>query len=360
MDTITLILFLSGLVGLSYGADLLVRGASRLARMLGISSLVIGLTVVAFGTSAPELAVSIHSGLTARPDVAFGNIIGSNILNILLILGASATITPLIVSPQLIRLDVPLLILISALTYLFSTNSVISHFEGGILFAALVVYTVFLLKKSRREHRVRIENGEIEAYSHRHGVGYWLLQAGYVVGGLGLLVIGSRWFVDGAVELARSLGVSELVIGLTIVALGTSLPEVATSIVAAIRGERDIAVGNVIGSCLFNLLAVLGIAAIVTPGGIAVSPDALRLDLPVMIAITLLCIPVFITHKMVERWEGLLFLGYYLAYTVYLFLANTGNDHLHLYNTIIFYGAIPLTVLSVLLSLWYSSSQRSA
>ena len=313
------VLLIAGFVLLLLGAEALVRGASRLAAAFGISPLVIGLTVVAFGTSAPEMAVSTVSGLAGQANIALGNVIGSNIFNIFLILGLSAFIVPLIVSQRLVKIDVPLMILASLMVYLFAWNGVISRLEGLILFAGIIAYTVFLVRQSRRESKevqaeYAQEYGDKEPLSPKVVMKDGLL----ILLGLGLLVLGSKWLVDGAVAIAHQLGVSDLVIGLTIVAVGTSLPELATSVVATIRGERDIAVGNVVGSCLFNLLAVLGLAGMVSPSGIAVSAQSLHVDLPVMILTAVVCLPIFFTGKRISRGEGALLLSGYIAYMAYL------------------------------------------
>lgn len=315
------VLVLAGLALLVGGAEFLVRGASKLAAAFGISPLVIGLTVVAFGTSAPEMAVSTISGLSGQANIALGNVVGSNIFNILLILGLSALVAPLIVEQKLVKLDVPLMIVASIAVYLFSLNGVIGRPEGLILFAGIIVYTVFLIFQSRRESQAvqaeyAQEYGEKEPLSPKTV----LKDTALILLGLGLLVLGSKWLVDGAVMVAQKLGVSDLIIGLTIVAAGTSLPELATSVVASLRGERDIAVGNVVGSCLFNLMAVLGLAGMVSPNGIAVSSVALHFDLPLMIAVSMICLPIFFTGKCISRKEGALLLGGYIVYMVWLIL----------------------------------------
>jgi len=339
--------FVVGLLLLVLGAEALVRGASRLASALGISPLVVGLTVVAFGTSAPELAVSIGAALSGQASIALGNVVGSNIFNVLFILGLSALIVPLAVSQRLIRLDVPLMIALSVLVLVLSLDGVLGRGDGVLLAAGLVAYVGFSVRQSRRE------TSEIRAeYAKEVGVGPgttggWLKNAGLVLGGLALLVLGSRWLVDGAVSFARHLGVSELIVGLTIVAAGTSLPEVVTSIIAAVRGERDIAVGNVIGSNLFNILGVLGAASIVAPAGIEVSPAVVGFDLPVMIAVALACLPIFFTGGVISRREGGLLLGYYVAYTLYVVLAASHHDALPRFSVVMLYILIPLTALSL-------------
>ena len=255
---ITIIFFLLlGLALLVAGAELLVRGASRLALRFGISPLVIGLTVVAFGTSAPELAVSVQSGLAGQSGIAVGNIVGSNIFNVLMVLGLSALITPLVVSQQLVRLDVPLMIGASMLLWIMALDGRIGLFDGLLLTSGIMAYTVFAIQQSRKESApVQAEYAQELGEGENTWVGRLPVQITLIIGGLALLVLGAHWLVDSAVAIARTLGVSEVIIGLTIVAAGTSLPELATSVVAAMRGEREIAVGNVIGSCLFNLLSI--------------------------------------------------------------------------------------------------------
>jgi len=342
-------LLVGGLVLLVAGAEGLVRGASRLAAAVGISPLVIGLTVVAFGTSSPELAVSLRSSLAGQADLALGNVVGSNIFNVLLILGLSAAITPLVVAQQLVRLDVPLMIGVSLATFLFALDGAIGRLDGLLLVAGLVAYTVFSIRQSRRESAaVRAEYAQEFGGPAPRGAAALARNLLLVVGGLGLLVLGADWFLDGAVRVARVLGLSELVIGLTIVAAGTSLPEVATSVLAAVRGERDIAVGNVVGSNLFNLLAVLGLAASASPGGITVPAAALRFDLPVMLAVAVACLPVFAHGSAIFRWEGWLFLGGYAAYTAYLVLAATEHDALPAYSAAMGAFVLPLAAVTLL------------
>jgi cation:H+ antiporter len=362
MDLMVIVMLVAGLITLIVGAEALVRGASRLAAALGISPLVIGLTVVAFGTSSPEMAVSVQSALAGQGDIALGNVIGSNVFNVLFILGISALITPLIVAQQLVRLDVPIMIGMSFVVWLMALNGLLERWEGILLFSGIIIYTVFLIWQSRRESKAiqeeyAAEYSEREARTWQHTAINVLL----AVGGLALLVLGAQWFVDGATQLARFFGVSDLIIGLTIVAAGTSLPEVAASIVAALRGERDIAVGNVVGSNIFNLLAVLGLAGIVAPGeGIAVPPGVLAIDLPFMVAVAVACLPIFFTGGTVKRWEGVVFLGYYVAYTIYLILTASEHPNLPQYQTFLLVFIVPLTVLTIGVSLFQEMRRRRA
>jgi cation:H+ antiporter len=336
----------AGAVFLIVGAELLVRGAARLATRVGMSPLVVGLTVVAYGTSSPELAVSLLSSLAGQGDVAIGNVVGSNIFNVLFILGVSAMITPLVVAQQLVRWDVPLMIGVSVLLLVLAQDGVIGTFDGALLFAGMVAYTGFAVRASRRETAQIVQEYEQEL-EHRSVGGGVARQIGYIALGLVLLVLGSRWLVLSAVELARAFGVSELVIGLTIIAAGTSLPEVATSIIASVRGERDIAVGNVVGSNLFNILAVLGVCGLAAAGGVPVSPAALRFDLPVMVAVAIACLPIFFTGWRIARWEGFVFVGYYVAYTSYLVMQAAHHDALPAYSAVMMLFVLPLTAVTL-------------
>jgi cation:H+ antiporter len=364
MTFMTILLLAGGLVTLVIGAEALVRGASRLAAALGIAPLIIGLTIVAFGTSSPEMAVSVQSAISGQTDIAVGNVVGSNIFNVLFILGISALITPLLVAQQLVRLDVPIMIGVSVLLLLLALNGTIEQWEGGILFAGIIAYTIFQIVNSRKGK----ESAAVEAeYAEEYGKpeprtpSRMLLNVGLALVGLVLLVLGARWFVEGAIELARVFGVSELIIGLTIVAAGTSLPEVATSIVAAIRGERDIAVGNVVGSNIFNILAVLGLSSIVAPGeGLPVSLGMLELDIPFMIAVAIACFPIFVTGNTIARWEGGVFLAYYVAYTLYLIFTATEHALLPQFQQFMFWFVVPLTVLTVAVSVYREVSLRRA
>lgn len=345
-------MFIAGLVALIAGADLLVRGASRLALTLGISPLVVGLTVVSFGTSAPEVAVGIGAVLDGKTDLALGNAIGSNIFNVLFILGISALITPLIVNIQLIRQEVPIM-LGASLLLLFSLDGRLGLSDGVILLGLMVAYTVFLVWQSRRESQAAQDEyaGEFAPASQ----GGWLdrlpTQLLLIAVGLALLVLGSDWLVQASVVFAKALGVSDLVIGLTIVAAGTSMPEVATSVMAAIKGERDIAVGNVVGSNTFNILGSLGMASVVGAAtgspGLDVPASAINFDLWVMSAVALACVPVFMTGREIARWEGAVFLGYYVAYVAYLVLATQKHDALGAFSGAMLSFVLPLTVVTL-------------
>ncbi len=336
-----------GIILLTAGAEGLVRGASRLAALAGVSPLVIGLTVVAFGTSAPELAVSLKAAWVGQGDIALGNVVGSNILNVLMILGLCAVIQPLKVHAQLIRTDVPIMVAVSILTFLLAWDGVISRSNGALLAAGSIAYTFFTIRKSRSESiAVKVEYAEALDLPPVQGPGSLVKSLLFVILGLAALVIGSRFFVDGAVTLARLYGVSELVIGLTIVSLGTSMPEVATSVMASIRGERDIAIGNVVGSNLFNLLVVLGFSSLLSP--IHVAAQALHLDIPVMIGVAIACVPIFFTGFEIRRWEGVLFLMLYAAYTAYLIMSATHYYALGMYTKVMLMLVLPLIAVTLI------------
>lgn len=351
MSFLVLVLFILGLVFLVAGAEFLVRGAAQLATSVGISPLVVGLTVVAFGTSAPELAVSVQSVFSDQPGISIGNVVGSNICNVLLILGVSATIAPIVVSQQLIRLDVPITIAISVLTLILGQDGEIGRFDGFLLFGGGITYTVFLFIQSRRDSALQeeyLEEVEELVKTDNASRWQWLKDLAYVTVGITMVVLGSEWLVQGAVEIAEFFGLSELVIGLTIIALGTSLPELATSVIASLKGERDLAVGNVVGSNIFNILVVLGFASSIAPSGIAVSQGAIHLDIPVMIAVAIACLPIFFTGYVIARWEGILFLGYYFAYIAYQLLDSTQHESLPVFSTIMLAFVIPITGITLI------------
>ena len=352
----TLILFLAGLVLLIVGADLLVRGASRLSLSLGIAPLVVGLTVVAFGTSAPELAVSVKGALDGQTDIALGNVVGSNILNVLFILGLSALLAPLVVDRQLIRQEVPILIGLSTLVGVMALDLNLSFAEGALLVALMLGYTLLLYFQGKGAPAAEVSDDLLPAAPGL--LSKVPVQLLLVAVGLGMLVLGSGWLVDAATVFATQLGVSPLVIGLTIVSFGTSLPEVATSVIAALRGEREIAVGNVLGSCIFNLVAVLGISSMVAEGGLTVPPSLLAFDLPVMIAVAVACLPVLFTGHLIARWEGAVFLAYYVAYTTYLVLYAQDHDALDEYSFVMGSVVIPLTAITLVVVVWRELHRR--
>ena len=344
------IMFLAGLALLVIGANTLVRGASKLALSFGISPLVVGLTIVAFGTSAPEVAVSVGAVLDGKTDIAIGNVVGSNIFNVLFILGISALIAPLVVNIQLIRQEVPIMLGASLLLLAFTLDGKLAFLEGGLLLALLGAYTVFLVVQSRRETQAAQDEFAEAVQPAQTGAwdSHWAAQLGLIAVGLAALVFGSDYLVQASVNFAKAMGVSDLVIGLTIVAAGTSMPEVATSISAALKGERDIAVGNVVGSNTFNILGCLGLSGLVSGDlGLAVAPSVLVFDIWVMLAVALACLPVFMTGREIARWEGGVFLAYYAAYVTYLIMAAQQHDALQAFSGLMLGFVVPLTLVTL-------------
>lgn len=321
----SLMFFSLGLIFLLWGAEWLVRGSSRLARALGISPLAIGLTIIAYGTSTPELIVNINSILSGKEDIALGNVVGSNIFNVLFILGACALILPLRVEAKLIKWDVPIMIFVSGLLYGFCLDYQLSRWEGVLLIFGVILYTWFCFFYSKKENK-----GVREEYEKEFGGSAtelrkprnMALNISLILLGLGILVIGSKWLVNSSVELARHFGISDLVVALTIVAAGTSLPEVATSIVATIKGERDIAIGNVVGSNIYNILAILGVSGVMAGKGMPINPNSMALDIPFMVLVAVLCYPIFRSHSIISRAEGLFLFLLYMGYTGYLIQIN--------------------------------------
>lgn len=342
-----------GLAVLIFGADLLVKGSVGFAKRLKISPLVIGLTIVAFGTSSPELFISIKSVLDGQYDIALGNVVGSNIFNVLFILGISALICPLVVSKQLIRLDIPVMIGTVVIAIVLASDGMLSWSDGLFLVIFGIGYTIWTIYEGRKDGRL-IAQDEASGRSKQN----LILNLVWVAAGLGGLIAGSQILVGAAVEIARSLGVSELVIALTLVAAGTSVPEVAASLMAAIRGERDMAVGNVIGSNIYNLLFILGGSALAGgAGGVPVASSMLTFDFVILAVVSLACVPIFFSHYAIDRWEGALFLIYYTVYTAYLILKSTNHDHLPYLSAALFYFVIPMSLVILAAILW--SSHRS-
>nr|WP_081673795.1 calcium/sodium antiporter [Pseudomonas cremoricolorata] len=310
----------SGLVLLVIGAELLVRAALRLATRLHVRPLIIGLSLVAFGSTAPQLTVSLQAAYQGAPDVAVGSVIGSNIFNLLVVLGFTALIIPLRVSRQLVRLDLPLMIGASALVYLLASNAELGRLEGALLLLGLLGYLLMLWHQSRHYARTY----PAPQIHHVGRARFWSGTLCQVALGFVLLSLAGHLLLEAAVEVATDLGLSERVIGLTVVAVCTSLPELAAAVVAALRGEREIAVGTVIGSNLFNLLAVLGLTALVTPQPLSISPNALAFDLPVMLGVAALSLPLFYSGYRITRAEGLVLLGLYLVYGLHVVTFTTG------------------------------------
>ena len=303
--------------------------------------------MVAYGTGAPELVISLQALVRGETDITVGNVIGSNLFNILPTLGLAALITPLIVHAQLVRLDVPLLIIVTGIFWLFSADLTLDRYESLFFVLALVTYSAWVVWKSRQETTaVQKEYAdEFEAVIEKPSK--WWHHLGYLLVGLGMLVGGAQLFLDHAVAIAEMFEISPLIIGLTLVAGGTSLPELATTVMAAYRGERDIAVGNAIGSSLFNVLGVLGISGLVAPGGLPVSLEARDFDIPIMFAVSVACLPVFFIRPRIARWQGAVFFAYYVAYIADLILEAVHSEHTRTFESVMMYFFIPLTGMAI-------------
>ncbi|WP_163540999.1 calcium/sodium antiporter [Occultella kanbiaonis] len=319
------IAILLGLLALIGGAELLVRGGSNLAARLGISPIVVGLTVVSLGTSMPELAIGLQAATSGSAGLAIGNIVGTNIVNLLLILGLSALIRPIPLETRTIRMDLPAMLVASVLLVLLALDGVLSLWEGVLLLGAGLAYTLLIVRTAKREipaiRHTYDEEYEVpeRARTGRRGIIDLLL----LVGGIAIIVFGSDLLVVGAVEIATDLGVSEAVIGLTIIAIGTSAPELVTTIVSTIKGDRDIALGNLLGSSVYNIVFILGATMIASPAAIAVPAEVLRVDLVLMFGVAIACIPVFVSGRKINRIEGAIFVAAYVAYLTYLIVART-------------------------------------
>ena len=374
---------LLGLVLLVAGGELLVRGASGLATRIGMSSLVVGLTVVAFATSAPELAVTLGAVMGGEPGLAVGNVVGSNIANVLMILGSSAIILPLLVKVQLVRIDIPFMAALSVLFLLLAIDGGFSRVDGLILLVMLVLYIAVAIILSRRDGHVDDLRGPgasiatasagrvgqtartsgdtmteaVEDVEARGSIGRDVV---LVLIGVVLLVVGANILVKGATGIATAFGVSDLIVGLTVVAIGTSLPELTTSIVAVRRGQRDLAVGNVVGSNIFNIGAVAGLAAMISPTGLPVPESALALDIPLMIAASVVLLPLAFTGSVIARWEGGLLVALYVSYLLYTVLAAAERPILQGFTTVMLWFITPLVVLTVISTVVHEISRRRA
>ena len=362
MSALTVAALAVGFALLIGGGEVLVRGAGGLAATLGISPLVVGLTVVAFATSAPEFAVSVDAALSGYPGLAVGNVVGSNIANILLILGLTAIVAPLVATSRIVRVDIPIMVLFSLVLLLVALDGTISFLDGLLLFAGLVASVVATIVISRKQSGGRaaaaskepVGDGAVDDSSgsdsadetRSSGVAAShpvLVSSALVIVGVVMLVVGARLLVTAASDLAAAWGMSDLVIGLTVVAVGTSLPELATSMVAAIRGERDLAIGNIVGSNMFNIGAVLGMTSLIAP--IEIAAGAIRFDLPIMLAVSLALLPIAFTGLAIARWEGVLFTGFYAAYIAYVVLQAADHDALGPFSAAMLWFVIPITAL---------------
>jgi len=354
-----LLLFI-GFTALIAGAELLVRSASKIALLIGLSPLLIGLTIVTIGTSAPELAVAAAGALENQTDVSLGNVIGSNIFNVFFILGLLATISPIHITRKIIRIDVPIFIAASVLLLVLSLDGKIGVFDGIIFLLAVVAFIAFEFYISKSEgNNMSVENKPAVADKPADKAKTVTIHAIVVAMSIGILAIGSHWVVSGATTIARQLGISEFIIGVTIIAFGTSLPELATSLVALRRGQRDIAVGNIIGSGIFNIIGILPVMALLSGNGVLVPHEVLAFDIPVAITAAIVCLPIFFTGYRISRWEGVLLLGYYIAYTLFLYLEHIRHDALPTLNWIMVVFVAPITILTLGIVSWRAMKKNN-
>ena len=315
---------LAGFTLLFFGAEFLVKGASEISLKFGVSPLVVGLTVAAFGTSAPELLVCLEANANGTPDQAFGTIIGSNICNIALILGVGALIHPIVIHRQIIRREIPILLAASAVFILMLLDKQVLQWEGLVLFVGIVLYVISSLMQSKNEIGAEESEDftaeEVEKAKKSTPLGM-LLSVFWIIAGLVALRLGSSWLVEHGSKVAVSLGVSQAIIGLILLAFGTSLPELATSIVAARKGQGDIITGNAVGSCIFNILAVIGITALVSP---LVATNINWMDMGVMLGILIIVTPMMWSRGRLSKLEGAILLIFYLSYTITRFMLDKG------------------------------------
>lgn len=345
--------FIGGLVGLLVAGHIVVEGSSRLGRLFGLPETVVGLTIVAAGTSAPELAVVLQSVVADDTDLAVGSIIGSNIANVLLVLGLAACFGTIRVTNRVVSVDIPIMIGASAALLTLTLDGNLDRIDGVVLFAALVVFVTWTLRSNHDPGRGAAESAASTDGSTVSGTdGSFATaiasSAGRLIVGIVGLAVAARFVVSGAERIAVELGVPELIVGLTVVALGTSAPEIVTTVIAAVQGRRELAVGNAVGSNIFNILLVLGLSTAVAPGGIAVDRDAVQLDLPIMVAAAIACLPMVLWDRKFDRWEGIVFVAYYVAYLAFLALDATGSPLSQPFSIVMVGFVAPLTVITVI------------
>lgn len=317
--------FVIGLAALVLGAEVMVRGGAEVAARLGISPIVIGLTVVSIGTSLPELAVGVVAAQEGSGALAVGNIAGTNVVNLLLILGLSALILPLAMATRTLRFELPVMAGAAVLMLVLSLDGKLSRVDGIILVGCAIAYTVAVVRMTRRESRV-VAGEYTETYAPTEVATTtrptWV-HVLMMVAGIAVVVVGADWLVDGAVGMARGFGVSDALIGLTVVAIGTSAPELVTTVVSTVRGNRDIAVGNLLGSSIYNILLILGLTCVVAGDGLLLPASLVRIDIPMMVAVALACVPIFVTGRRVSRGEGGAMVAIYLAYLTFLLVTQS-------------------------------------
>lgn len=350
----TVLLFIIGLVTLIGGAELFLKSVDKFGAAWSVSPVVMGLTVVAFATGAPELAISLQAAAEGRPDLVLGNILGSNVANILLILGIAGLVKPLKITKRIIRIDVPMVIAASVLLYVLAMDGSLTPLDGGIILFALLAYSLFMYSQIRKDRAAnkKLDSQDLPEVGEPVTTLFYGKYILLLLAGLVLIVMGSRWMVDAAVQIAEILGISELIIGLTIVSIGTSLPEVATSLSSVRKGDSDTAVANVMGSNLYNILLTLGLTIVVAPGALDVSLEVINLDLPIMLIVAGACIPLFIPGSKLDRGEAGGFLFYYLSYMAYLTLMAIDHPFKENFEWFILWICIPLTVGYILFRLY--------
>ena len=316
----TIVLLGGGLLALVAGAELLVRTASRLATSLGVSPIVVGLTVVSIGTSMPELAIGIDAARQGSSGLAVGNIVGTNLVNILLILGLSALIAPIVLERRTLRFDLPAMTLAAVALYVLAFDGTLGRWDGVLLCVGAVAYTWGVLRAGRRDSVAADDGVPPESGPSPGGTGGrpWVLDAVGLLAGIVVIVVGAELLVEGAVDAASSLGVSDAVIGLTVIAIGTSAPELVTTIVSTVRGDRDIALGNLLGSSVYNIALVLGVTVLAAPGDVEVPAEVLEADLLLLVAVALATVPTFLSGRRISRVEGGAFVVAYVGYLVWL------------------------------------------
>jgi cation:H+ antiporter len=349
MSPLDIVFFIAGLGLLVVGAEGLVRGSTRLGRLAGLSPLVVGLTIVSFATTAPEASVSITASARGQNELAIGNVLGSNIFNILVVAGVAAAIIGIPVSNFTIRKDLPVLIIGTAIVYMLALNRSIVEWEGVLLVLALASFIGFSVWQSRTGARPtresRVERTRRQALNEM-GIGLVLSLIG-----AGLLVLGSRLFVDSASNMAEALGVSELIIGLTIVSIGTSAPELTTSIVASLRGETDLAIGNAVGASVINLLGVIGMSAVVSGGGLVVPDDSIKLDFPVALTVGIVVLTIAILGRRAGRRDGIFMIAFYCVYLAALIAITQDRDVLNPASFIALAIVLPVSVIAVIFAI---------
>lgn len=340
-----LLKLLLSLVFLIIAAEVMLKGSLGLANALNVSPLVIGLTVVAFGTSAPELAINISSLAAGHGDIAIGNVIGSNIFNVLFILGITTLFYPLRVTQKVIRVDIPIMIFLYVLVWLMSLNGFLSFWEGVFFVSGLVFYILFSIRSAKKEAK-SIRKEYAKEFSSAKTMSKIKSVVFISLGVLGL-ALASKFFVGSATELAILMNLSELIIGLTVVACGSAAPEVVISITAARKGESDIAVGNIIGSCIFNILCVLGFTVLLFPNQ-EITRAAINFDIPIMVVSSVLCIPLFMTDMKVSRWEGAVLVLSFVSYISWITLDSTDHDAAEPFGKFVMFFLVPIMASAVL------------